>query len=50
MKNISKFLYFATAFYLALSGNLLAQNERGSIATDVEKQDGKITNSVIRSK
>ena len=45
MKNISKFYIFATAFYLALSGNLLAQNEKEPIATDVEKQDAKIINN-----
>ena len=45
MKNISKFYIFATAFYLALSGNLLAQNEKEPIATDIEKQDAKIINN-----
>ena len=45
MKNISKFYIFATAFYLTLSSNLLAQNEIEPIATDVEKQDAKIINN-----
>ena len=45
MKNISKFYIFATAFYLTLSSNLLAQNEIEPIATDGEKQDAKIINN-----
>jgi hypothetical protein len=45
MKNISKFYIFVTAFYLTLSSNLLAQNEKEQITTDVEKQDVKIINN-----
>ena len=45
MKNISKFYIFAAAFYLTLSSNLLAQNEKEQITTDVEKQDVKIINN-----
>ena len=48
MKNISKFYIFATAFYLTLSSNLLAQNEKEPIATDVEKQDAKIINNDVK--
>ena len=48
MKNISKFYIFATAFYLTLSSNLLAQNEIEPIATDFEKQDAKIINNDVK--
>ena len=48
MKNISKFYIFATAFYLTLSSNLLAQNEKEPIATDIEKQDAKIINNDVK--
>ena len=48
MKNISKFYIFATAFYLTLSSNLLAQNEKEPIATDVEKLDAKIINNDVK--
>jgi hypothetical protein len=48
MKNISKFYIFATAFYLTLSSNLLAQNEIEPIATDFEKQDTKIINNDVK--
>jgi opacity protein-like surface antigen len=45
MKNISRFYIFATVFYITLSSNLLAQNEKEPVATDVEKQDAKIINN-----
>ena len=45
MKNISKFYIFVTAFYLTLSSNSFAQNEKKQITTDVEKQDAEIINN-----